>query len=113
MRNYQNTNTCWLSSTLPGGKCASLSNTADTERQNISLLWLSSRSFAPLPFDGGLTLFDYSGHCKKLTPEYAAAATILAERNPPIHLAKVDATENNALSERFEVKGFPTLHWFV
>jgi thioredoxin-like negative regulator of GroEL len=62
---------------------------------------------------GHLTLFDYSGHCKKLTPEYAAAAAILAERDPPIYLAKVDATENNALSERFEVKGFPTLHWFV
>jgi len=55
----------------------------------------------------------WCGHCKKLTPEYAAAAAILAERDPPIHLAKVDATENNALSERFEVKGFPTLHWFV
>lgn len=62
---------------------------------------------------GVLTLLDYSGHCKKLTPEYAAAAAILAERDPPISLAKVDATENNALSERFEVKGFPTLHWFV
>ena len=60
-----------------------------------------------------LTLLDYSGHCKKLTPEYAAAAAILAERDPPIYLAKVDATENNALGERFEVKGFPTLHWFV
>ena len=66
-----------------------------------------------MPLYGDLTLFDYSGHCKKLTPEYAAAAAILAERNPPIYLAKVDATENNALSERFEVKGFPTLHWFV
>jgi protein disulfide-isomerase A4 len=55
----------------------------------------------------------YSGHCKKLTPEYAAAAKILGERNPPLYLAKVDATENNALAERFEVKGFPTLHWFV
>ena len=62
---------------------------------------------------GVLTLLDYSGHCKKLTPEYAAAAAILAERDPPIYLAKVDATENNALGERFEVKGFPTLHWFV
>jgi len=25
----------------------------------------------------------------------------------------VDATENNGLAERYEVKGFPTLHWFV
>ena len=53
-----------------------------------------------------------SGHCKKLAPEYAAAAAELATQNPPIYIAKVDATENNALAERFEVKGFPTLIWF-
>jgi protein disulfide-isomerase A1 len=58
-------------------------------------------------------LFFFSGHCKKLTPEYAAAAAILETQSPPLYLAKVDATENNALAERFEVKGFPTLLWFV
>ena len=52
-----------------------------------------------------------SGHCKKLAPEYSAAASILAEKN--LFLAKVDATENNELASRFDVKGFPTLHWFV
>ena len=57
--------------------------------------------------------FEFSGHCKKLTPEYAAAASVLAEKNPPRYLAKVDATENKDLAERFEVKGFPTLIWFV
>jgi protein disulfide-isomerase A1 len=58
-------------------------------------------------------LFVFSGHCKKLTPEYAAAAAILETQSPPLYVAKVDATENNALAERFEVKGFPTLLWFV
>jgi protein disulfide-isomerase A1 len=53
----------------------------------------------------------YSGHCKKIDPEYKAAASILAEKNQ--YIAKVDATENKNLAERFEVKGFPTLHWFV
>jgi hypothetical protein len=56
---------------------------------------------------------EFSGHCKKLTPEYAGAAAVLAEKNPPRYLAKVDATENKDLAERFEVKGFPTLLWFV
>jgi len=55
----------------------------------------------------------WCGHCKKLTPEYAAAATILSNQESPVGLAKVDATENNALAERFQVKGFPTLFWFV
>jgi len=53
----------------------------------------------------------WCGHCKKLAPEYAAAAGILKDKN--MHIAKVDATENNSLAERFEVKGFPTLYWFV
>ena len=53
-----------------------------------------------------------SGHCKKLAPEYAAAASVLATQDPPQYIAKVDATENNGLAERFEIKGFPTLIFF-
>lgn len=53
-----------------------------------------------------------SGHCKKLAPEYASAAATLAKQDPPQYIAKVDATENNALAERFEIKGFPTLIFF-
>lgn len=55
----------------------------------------------------------WCGHCKKLTPEYAAAAQVLAKNDPPVPLAKVDATENKALAERFGIQGFPTLYWFV
>jgi protein disulfide-isomerase A1 len=54
-----------------------------------------------------------SGHCKKLAPEYAAAATILAAQDPPRYIAKVDATENNELSERHGIKGFPTLVFYA
>jgi thioredoxin-like negative regulator of GroEL len=54
----------------------------------------------------------YSGHCKQLAPEYAKAAQRLAQNEPPYYLAKVDATENKEVSERFGIRGFPTLYFF-
>jgi len=55
----------------------------------------------------------WCGHCKKLTPEYSGAAEVLAKNDPPLSLAKVDATEHKKLAERFGIRGFPTLYWFV
>jgi protein disulfide-isomerase A4 len=54
----------------------------------------------------------YSGHCKQLAPEYAKAAQKLAQNNPPYYIAKVDATEQKQLAERFGIRGFPTLFFF-
>ncbi|XP_064989881.1 protein disulfide isomerase-like 1-4 [Musa acuminata AAA Group] len=53
----------------------------------------------------------WCGHCQALAPEYAAAATAL--RGDDVVLAKVDATEENELAQRFEVQGFPTVLFFV
>jgi protein disulfide-isomerase A1 len=54
----------------------------------------------------------WCGHCKKLEPEWEAAAGKLKDEG--ITLAKVDAADdaNKPLAEKFEVQGFPTIKIF-
>jgi protein disulfide-isomerase A1 len=54
----------------------------------------------------------WCGHCKSLAPEYIKAAAKLVKNDPPYYIAKVDATENKVLAEKFAVRGFPTLIFF-
>jgi len=53
----------------------------------------------------------WCGHCKKLAPEYAAAAKTLRSEN--LYLAKVDSTQEKEISKRFEIGGYPTLKFFI
>jgi protein disulfide-isomerase A1 len=54
----------------------------------------------------------WCGHCKALTPAYAAAAKILADSGSDIKLASVDATLEQELAQKFDVKGYPTIKFF-
>ena len=53
----------------------------------------------------------WCGHCKKFHPEYEKAATVLRKEN--LYLAKVDATVEKKLAEKFEIQGFPTVKLFI
>ncbi|GBO99244.1 Protein disulfide-isomerase A3 [Eumeta japonica] len=81
------------------------------------VLELSDSDFSSVieQHDTALVMFyaPWCGHCKKLKPEYALAAGILKNDDPPVTLAKVDCTDaGKSTCEKFSVSGYPTLKIF-
>lgn len=48
----------------------------------------------------------WCGHCKRLLPRWNAAATKLKGK---VNIAKIDATANKKMSNRYGITGFPTI----
>ncbi|KAK4019857.1 protein disulfide-isomerase A5 [Daphnia magna] len=54
----------------------------------------------------------WCGHCKKIKPEYMAAATKLKEIGVSGKLVAVDAQKESSLGSRFGIRGYPSLKYF-
>lgn len=54
----------------------------------------------------------WCGHCRRLAPAFAQAATELRNESSPARLGKVDATAQTALATEFGITSYPTLKLF-
>ena len=52
----------------------------------------------------------WCGHCKKFKPELEKAAAVLRKEN--LIVAKVDATVEKDLAQKYKVRGYPTVKFF-
>ncbi|XP_062377299.1 protein disulfide-isomerase A4 [Sardina pilchardus] len=81
-------------------------------KEENGVLILTDSNFETFIADKDTVLVEFyapwCGHCKQFVSEYEKIAQTLKENDPPIPVAKVDATKESTLGSRFEVSGYPT-----
>ena len=80
---------------------------------NVIILTDATFEKAVKKYDYLMVLFyaPWCGHCKKFHPEYEKAAATLRKEN--LYLAKVDATTEKQLAEKYNIEGFPTVKLLI
>jgi len=104
-----------LAASLYGALVSADAAESITEEENVLVLTTQNFDQAVKTYNHLLVEFyaPWCGHCKALAPEYAKAATTLKSQQSAVRLGKVDATLQAELGERFKIRGYPTLKFFV
>ncbi len=80
-----------------------------------SVVTLTSENFDTLVLGEKAALVEFyapwCGHCKQLAPKYEKLANIFAS-DSEVLIAKVDATEESELGNKYEIRGYPTIKYF-
>ncbi|NP_001088331.1 protein disulfide isomerase family A member 4 L homeolog precursor [Xenopus laevis] len=77
------------------------------------VLVLTDANFDIFVTDKDIVLLEFyapwCGHCKQFAPEYEKIASALNQNDPPVPVAKIDATVATNIAGRYDISGYPTI----